>query len=64
MEKDNRYVLSDIEDLAIPIRPSRESDALRQRCCIEHDFAKGFRIRAITGTETRVVEIGSERAQF
>jgi hypothetical protein len=26
-----------IEDLAITTRSSRESDAVRRRCCIEHD---------------------------
>jgi len=40
-----------IEDLAIKTRSLRESDAVRQRCCIEHDFAKALEIRASTGIE-------------
>ncbi len=47
-----------IEDLAITTRPSRESDAVRRRCCIEHDFINGLEIRAITGTEFKMEEIG------
>ncbi len=42
-----------IEDLAITTLSSRESDAVRRRGCIEHDFAKGLEIRASTGTEVR-----------
>jgi len=48
-----------IEDLAITTCSSRESDKVRQRGCIEHDFAKGLEMRASTGTEVRVVEFGS-----
>jgi hypothetical protein len=43
------------------VRSSRESDAKkdgRRRGCIEHDFAKGFEIRASTGTEAVVIEMG------
>jgi hypothetical protein len=40
-EKDVRRVRSDIEDLAFPIRSSRESGEAGRRGCIEHDFAKG-----------------------
>jgi hypothetical protein len=47
-----------IEDLAITTRSSRESDGVRRRGCIEHDFAKGLEMRAIMGTEARVVEFG------
>ncbi len=47
-----------IEDLAITTRSSRESEAVRRRCCIEHDFAKGLEMRASTGTEDRMVEAG------
>ena len=47
-----------IEDLAIQTRPSRESDEVRRRCCIEHDFTNGLKYQTIMGTETRVVEIG------
>jgi hypothetical protein len=53
-----RYVLSDIEDIAIPIRPSRESDKVRRRCCIEHDFASGLKMQTSTGTEDIVEETG------
>jgi hypothetical protein len=38
---------------------SRESDAVRRRCCIEHDLAKGFKIQTSTGTEAIVVKIRS-----
>ena len=31
-----------IEDLAITIRSSRESEGVRRRGCIEHDFSKGL----------------------
>jgi len=48
-----------IEDLAITTRSSRESDVVRRRGCIEHDFTKGLETRTIIGTEARVVEIGS-----
>jgi len=48
-----------IEDLAITTRSSRESDAVRLRCCIEHDLAKGFKIQTRTGTESIVVKIRS-----
>lgn len=48
-----------IEDLDITTRSSRESDAVRQRCCIEHDFAKGRRLGASAGTEERVKKIGA-----
>lgn len=34
---------SGIEDLAIAIRYSRESDKGGRRCCIEHDFSKRFK---------------------
>jgi hypothetical protein len=47
-----------IEDLAITIRSSRESDAVRRLGCIEHDFAMGLKMRASTGTETKEVEMG------
>jgi len=47
-----------IEDLAITTRSSRESDRVRRRCCIEHDFAKGLGMRTSTGTEAKVEEIG------
>jgi hypothetical protein len=40
-----------IEDLAITTRSLRESDEGRRRCCIEHDFAIGSKMRAGTGTE-------------
>jgi hypothetical protein len=53
-----------IEDLVIMPRSSRKSDAVRRRCCIEHDFAKVIEMRASTGTEDRVSEIGSKGAQF
>jgi len=48
-----------IEDLAITTRSARESDAVRRRCCIEHDLAKGFKIQTSTGTEAIVVKIRS-----
>ncbi len=48
-----------IEDLARTTRSSRESDAVRRRCCIEHEFAKRFKMRAITGTEVRVERLGA-----
>ncbi len=35
-----------IEDLAITTRSSRESDAVRRRGCIEHDFTIGLEMRA------------------
>jgi hypothetical protein len=47
-----------IEDLAITIRSSRESDGVRRRGCIEHDFTKGSEIRTILGTEAKVAEMG------
>ena len=47
-----------IEDLAFTTRSSRESDEGRRRCCIEHDFVKELEMRAGTGTEVRVEEIG------
>ena len=53
-----------IEDLAITIRSSRESDTFRRWCCIEHDFANVMEMGASTGTEDRLSEIGSEGAQF
>jgi hypothetical protein len=56
MEKAIRYTCSDIEDLAFPFRSSRESDEVGRRGCIEHDFAKGLKIRTETGTRDRVVE--------
>ena len=59
MEKAIRYVCSGIEDLAFPIRSSRESDKVERRGCIEHDFAKGSKIRTGTGTRDRVVEVRS-----
>ena len=46
-----RYVLSDIEDLAILNRHSKESDEVRRRGCIEHDYTKGLEIRTSTGKE-------------
>jgi hypothetical protein len=48
-----------IEDLAITTRSSRESDAVRRRCCIEHDLAIGLEIQTSTGTEAMVVKIRS-----
>jgi len=57
VKKTIRYIRSTIEDLAFPIRSSRES-IWRRRCCIEHDFAKGWEIRPIMGTEAGVAEIG------
>jgi len=48
-----------IEDLAITNRSSRESDGVRRRGCIEHEFAKGLETRTITGKDARVVEIES-----
>jgi len=47
-----------IEDLAIINRSSRESGAVRRRCCIEHDFANGSEMWAGTGTEVGIEEIG------
>ena len=49
-----------IEDLAITIRSSRESDGVRRRGCMyyEHDFTKGSVIRTIMGTEAKVAEMG------
>jgi len=58
MEKDIRYIRSAIEDLASTTRSSRESDAVRRRCCIEHDFAKEEDNRTIIGTKIRVAEVG------
>ena len=46
------------EDLAITIRSSRESDGVRRRGCIEHDFTKGSEIRTFMGTEAKVAEMG------
>jgi len=48
-----------IEDLAFTIRPSRGSDGVRGRGCIEHDFAKGSKIRPHMGTEAKVVKMRS-----
>ncbi len=42
----------------------QHSLAVRRRCCIEHDLAKGFKIQTSTGTEAMVVKIRSLRAQF
>ena len=53
-----------IEDLVITTHSSRESDAVRRRCCIEHDYAKVTEMGASTGTEDRVSKIGSKGAQF
>jgi len=64
VEKDIRYVRSAIEDLAFTSRSSRESDGVRRRCCIEHDFVKGFGMQTSTGTQAGVQKIGCERAQF
>ena len=47
-----------IEGLVITIRSLRESDGVRQRCCIEHDYTNGLEMRASAGTEVRVGEIG------
>jgi len=58
MEKDIRYVRSDIEDLAFTTRSSREFDGVKRRCCIEHDFTKGLEMRASMGTEDRMKKIG------
>ncbi len=49
-----RIVEATIEDLAITTRSSRESDEVRRRCCIEHDFAKTLEMRASMGTKARV----------
>jgi len=49
--------LDDIEDLAIMIRSLRESDEVRRRCCIEHDFADGLEERAITRKEDSVNDL-------
>jgi hypothetical protein len=49
-------VKATIGDLAITSRFSRESDEVRRRGCIEHDFAQGLKIRAIRGTEAWVAE--------
>ena len=53
------YVRSAIEDLAFPNRSSRESDEVKRRGCIEHDFIKGLEIRTSMGTEARVAHVGS-----
>jgi hypothetical protein len=47
---------SDIEDLAITYHFSRESDEVRRRGCIEHDYAKGLKILTNMGTVAKVVE--------
>ena len=47
-----------IEDLAITSRSPRESDGVRRRGCVEHDFVKGFEMRTIMGTEAKVTEMG------
>jgi hypothetical protein len=52
-----------IEDFAIMTRSLRESDEVRRRCCIEHDFANGLKMRAITGKEDSVIG-WSSGAQF
>jgi hypothetical protein len=49
MKKDIRYVHSDIEDLAFPIRSSRERDKVGRRGCIEHDYKKDCEIRINIG---------------
>ncbi len=55
----NRHAVSDIEGLAFTSRYSRESDEVRWRGCIEHDFAKGLEIWTIGGTEAREKKLGS-----
>ena len=47
-----------IEDFAMMTRSLRESDKGRRRCCIEHDFAIESEMRAGSGTEVGVEEIG------
>jgi hypothetical protein len=64
MEKDIRYVRSAIEDLAFTNRSSRESDKVGRRVCIEHDFAKGFKIRTKRGTEASVGGIKNINAKL
>jgi hypothetical protein len=49
--RDIMYVLSAKEDLAFMSRPSRESDKVGWRCCIELDFTKWFELLPNTGTE-------------
>lgn len=46
-----------IEDLAFTNRSSRESDGVRWRGCIEHDFAKGLDVQTIMGKEARKIEL-------
>ncbi len=64
MENEIRYIRSVIEDLALTSRSSRESDKVGWRVCIEHDFAKGFKIRTTRGTEASVEEIRNNRAEL
>jgi hypothetical protein len=57
MEKAIRYVRSVIEDLAFTNRSLRVAIWIFPYCrrvCIEHDFAKGFKIRTNTGREVSV----------
>ena len=48
-----------IEDFAITTRSSRESDGVRRRCCIEHDFVRRLEMQTDMGTEARVEETGA-----
>jgi hypothetical protein len=54
MEQDIKFVQSVIEDLAFPIRPSRESDKIGRCCCIEHDYAEALEMWASAGKEAGV----------
>jgi len=67
MENDIRYVRSVIEDLAFTNRSSREAIWVSPYCrrvCIEHDFAKGFKIWTNTGREISVGGIRNKRAEL
>jgi len=67
MDKAIRYVRSGIEDLAFTDRSSRETIGVSPYCrrvCIEHDFAKGFKIRADTRKEDSVAGIRNKRAEL
>jgi hypothetical protein len=59
MKKAIRHIRSAIEDLAFTNRSSRESDEVRWRGCIEHDFVEGSEIRTNTRTKERVAELKS-----
>jgi hypothetical protein len=62
-----RYVRSAIEDIAFTNRSSKETIWVCPYCrrvCIEHGFAKGFKVGTNTGTKAGVRGIMNERAEL